>query len=79
MWCCWTFLDHSRTWTSGAIAHLNYVIGRVRALGPLVRLRAVGLDSVQDLLVNEPETFARQRAAFYSLATWARAASGTSG
>jgi asparagine synthase (glutamine-hydrolysing) len=48
-------------------------------VGSLGGLRAIELDSVQDLLVNEPETFARQRAAFYSLATWARAASGTSG
>jgi asparagine synthase (glutamine-hydrolysing) len=48
-------------------------------VGSLAGLDAVELDSVQDLLVNEPETFARQRAAFYSLASWARAASGTSG
>ena len=48
-------------------------------VGSLVGLHAVELDSVQDLLVSEPETFARQRAAFYSLATWARAASGASG
>lgn len=47
-------------------------------VGSLVGLHAVELDSVQDLLVNQPETFARQRAAFYSLATWARAASGAS-
>lgn len=48
-------------------------------VGSLAGLDAVEFDSVQNLLVNEPETFARQRAAFYSLATWARAASGTSG
>jgi asparagine synthase (glutamine-hydrolysing) len=47
-------------------------------VGSLEGLGAVEFDSVQNLLVNEPETFARQRAAFYSLATWARAASGTS-
>jgi len=48
-------------------------------VGSLVGLHDVELDSVHELLVNEPETFARQRAAFYSLATWARAASSTSG
>jgi asparagine synthase (glutamine-hydrolysing) len=47
-------------------------------VGSLVELGAVELDSVQDLLVNEPETFARQRAAFYSLATWVGATAGTS-
>jgi hypothetical protein len=56
----------------GPLAESDQWVGALGGLG------AVELDSVQDLLVNEPETFARQRAAFYSLATWARAASGTS-
>ena len=46
---------------------------------PLARLRALQLESVNELLVDEPETFARQRAAFYSLAMWADASAGAGG
>jgi asparagine synthase (glutamine-hydrolysing) len=56
----------------GALAEPDQWVGSLEALD------AVQLDSVQDLLVNQPETFARQRAAFYSLASWARTAAGTS-
>jgi hypothetical protein len=50
-----------------------------RWTAPLARLQGLEPDSLNDLLVNEPETFARQRAVFFSLATWAHGSVGGRG